>query len=152
MVLALTMVAGCAVSPEVEERRRAAEAEVEEILSLSVDGDGESLAQDCLRRGDSRYIGALGGHHIVFATRGGGLWVNTLRSLCMDLEIQPSAPIAIDVSPSGRICRSDLFYPHLIKEPPPCLLGEFVPVSADQLAEIKAALERKKRCTSDCRR
>jgi hypothetical protein len=158
--LALSLLAGCAVSPETAERRAAVEADITDILSLSVDEDGNSLAQDCLREVDYRNFRALDDRYILFEGRGDKRWVNKLRTRCLDLDLRPGSLIAVRSFSSQRICANDSFvvsdwfgYPWYRRAPwqwgspvapgVQCVLGKFVPVSEDQLAEIEAALERK---------
>lgn len=159
ILLALSIASGCAVSPETAERREAIEADITEILSLSVDDDGKSLAQDCLREVDYRSFRALDDRYILFEGRGEKLWINKLRTRCLDLDMRPGTLIAVRSFSSRRICENDSFVvsdwfdaPWYRRAPwqwgsaldpgVQCVLGEFVPVSEDQLAEIEAALER----------
>lgn len=159
IILALAIVAGCAVSPETAERRAAIEADINEILSLSVDEDGDSLAQDCLREVDYRSFRALDDRYVLFEGRGDEMWVNKLKTRCLDLDLHAGSLIAVRSFSSLRICENDSFivsdwfdYPWYRRWPwhwgspvgpgVQCVLGEFVPVSEDQVAEIEAALER----------
>lgn len=155
--LLLSLIAGCA-TPESAERRRAAEADINEILSLSVDQSGKSLARNCLSELEYRDYRALDERYLVFEGRGDQLWVNKLRTRCPDLGY--GSVLAIESFSSLRICDGDSFvvsewfdWPWYRRWPwhwgtafgtgIQCTLGEFVPVSPDQLAEIEAALERR---------
>lgn len=155
VLLALAIVAGCATSSEIEERRRAAEADIEDILSLSVDEDGESRAQSCLRETDFRNYRVLSDRYMVFDGRGDTLWVNRLASRCPDLDLRPGSVVAVRSFSLARICENDTFIVSdwfdfasasrrgtALGTGIRCRLGPFVPVSEDQLAEIEAALER----------
>ncbi len=154
VVLVLAALAGCAASPEADERRRAAEADIDDILSLSVDADGESLAQNCLRETSYRSYRVLGDRYLVFDGRRDEIWINKLASRCPDLDLRPGSIVAVRSFSSTRICENDTFVVSDWFDFPSatgtglgsgirCRLGPFVPVSADQLAEIKAALERR---------
>jgi hypothetical protein len=77
---ALLIIAGCASSPDDESRRLAMEADIQDILELSLGEDGKPLR--CLS--DLQYGGfrALGEKHLLFTGRGDKRWVNTLRTRC----------------------------------------------------------------------
>jgi hypothetical protein len=149
---ALLLIAGCASSPEDESRRKANEADIQEILSLSIGEDGKPLR--CLS--DSRYTGfrALGEKHLLFTGVGDKRWVNVLRTRCHDLR-HGSVLRVRSFSPS-RLCDADRFavddwfeWPWYSRWPwhwgawssgMTCTLGQFYPVTESQVAEIEAVL------------
>lgn len=149
--------AACAVSPEAESRRKAIEADIDEILSLPLDPAEYGEPKRCLSEHEFRTFRALDDRHILFDGRRGKLWINTLRGRCHDLRwghvlvVRPTA--------SSRMCDMDRFqvadwfdWPWYRRWPwhwgawgtgPMCVLGNFQPVSEAQVQEIKALLEQR---------
>lgn len=149
------IVAGCAVSPEAEERRAAIEADIEEILSLSLNVEELGEPERCLSDVQYRSFRALGERHILFEGSRDRLWVNSLRSRCVDLR--HGDVLVTRQFQSRRLCKDDQFavaeyfdLPYYRRWPwnwgrwptgPVCFLGEFQPVSQEQVDEIEARLE-----------
>jgi len=150
----LPLLAGCAVSPEVEARRLAVETEIDAILSQPLPPEFGEM-QRCLSDSDFRGFRALDEKHLLFHGRRDRLWVNTLRMRCPDLRY---GDILVVKQFSGtRMCDADRFYatdwfdwPWYRRWPwhwggswtsgMQCSLGQFQPVTADQVAEIEAVL------------
>ncbi len=149
------LIAGCAVSPEVEERRAAIEADIDEILSLSLDVEEYGEPKRCLSEAQYRSFDALGDRHILFEGTRDRLWVNTLRGRCIDLR--HGDVLVTRQFQTRRLCKDDQFavaeyfeWPYYQRWPwnwgrwpagPVCILGEFQPVSREQVDEIEARLE-----------
>ena len=153
--VAALLVAGCAVSPEVEERRAAIDASIDEILSQPIDVDTYGEPKRCLSNVEFRSFRALNNKTILFTGRGGKQWINRLRASCFDLD-RGDVLVTRSLS-SNRICERDSFdvadwfsWPWYRRYPwqwgaglgrGTCMLGEFKPVTDEQLREIEAVLE-----------
>lgn len=148
--------AGCATTPEVENRRRAVEADIDEILSLPLDPTEFGETRKCLLDSQYRNFRPLGDRHILFEGRRDKLWINTLRGRCRDLR---HGGVLVVKSFSGtRMCDMDRFqvadwfaWPWYRRWPwhwgsawatgPICSLGKFQPVLESQVEEIEALLD-----------
>lgn len=148
----LLIIAGCASSPDDESRRLAMEADIQDILELSLGEDGKPLR--CLS--DLQYGGfrALGEKHLLFTGRGDKRWVNTLRTRCYDLR--HGSVLRVRSHSFSRLCDADRFavddwfeWPWYSRWPwhwgswstgMTCSLGKFYPVTESQVAEIEAVL------------
>lgn len=153
--VAVLLIAGCAVSPEVEERRAAIDASIEEILSQPIDVDTYGEAKRCLSNAEFRSYRALNNRTMLFVGRRGKQWINRLRTSCFDLD-RGDVLITRSFS-SSRICERDTFdvadwfsWPWYRRYPwqwgiglgsGSCMLGEFRPVTEEQVREIEAVLE-----------
>lgn len=146
----------CATSPLDEERRRAQEADIAEVLSTPLDPAEFGETKRCLSDREYRGFRVLDSRRILFEGRQGRLWLNTLRSPCHDLR-HGSALVVRQFS-ATRMCDKDRFnatdwfsWPWYRRSPGSwwqdwgsgvsCSLGEFQPVTAEQVAEIEAILE-----------
>jgi hypothetical protein len=149
------LLAGCAVSPEAESRRQATEAEIAAILSQPLDPAEYGEARRCISESELRNFEALDDRRIVFEGRQGRLWINTLRTTCPDLQY--AQVLRVKSISFSRICDmdrflpSDWFYWPWYRRWPwaydrdwgmamSCTLGDFQPVTEEQVAEIKAVL------------
>ena len=153
---AALLCAACAVNPEAENRRRANEADIADVLSLPLDPAEFGETRRCLSDMDFRNFRALDDRRILFEGRRGRLWLNTLRMPCPDLR---HGDVLIVRRISGtRICDMDTFqvadwfyWPWYRRWPwhwggnwgmgMSCSLGKFQPVTAAQIAEIEAILK-----------
>jgi hypothetical protein len=146
MIASLLALAGCATSPEDEQRRKDMEADVDDILSYELDPLEYGKPKTCLSDHEYRSYRALGKRHLLFRGRQGRLWVNVLRGRCSGLYddsvfiMKPNMP--------GRLCDTDRFevVDRLnslsdINAAAQCALGEFKPVTAAQVKEIENRLE-----------
>ncbi len=155
-VLAMLLVCGCATSPEVEERERAVETTIENILSEPLDEAAYGKPLRCLNSSQYRDFRVLDDQRIVFAGSRGRLWLNTLRMRCPDLRHATALRIR-SISTVGRICDMDTFqagdwfdWPWYRRWPwrwgstwhsgISCSLGTFQPITESQLTAIEAAL------------
>lgn len=153
--LAALLLPGCAVSPEVESRRQAIEADIDEILSLPLDPSEYGEPRRCLSDMEFRNFRPLDDRHIVFDGRRGKLWINTLRGRCPDLR--HGNVLVVRKFAGSRMCERDQFrvtdwfdWPWYRRWPwnwgtwgtgPMCTLGQFQPVTEAQVDEIEARLE-----------
>jgi hypothetical protein len=146
MIASLLALAGCATSPEDEQRRKDMEADVDDILSYELDPLEYGKPKTCLSDHEYRSYRALGNRHLLFLGRQERLWVNVLRGRCPNLRdhsvfiMKPNMP--------GRLCDTDRFevVDRLnslsdINAAAQCALGEFKPVTAAQVKEIENRLE-----------
>lgn len=148
-------VAACAVSPEVEERRQAIEADIDEILSLPLDPAEYGDVKRCLSDMEYRNFRPIDERHVLFEGRRDKLWMNKLRGRCSDLRF--GNVLVVRQFSGSRMCDGDQFrvtdwfdWPWYRRWPwywgswgtgPTCTLGKFQPVTEDQVAEIEARLE-----------
>ena len=101
----LLIISGCASSPEDEDRRKAIEADIQEILSLSL---GENIKPlRCLSETQYRGFRALDEKHMLFTGTGGKLWINVLRNRCHDLR--HGSILRVRSHSYSRICDTDRF-------------------------------------------
>ena len=147
--------ASCAVSPEVESRRKAIEADIDDILSLPLDVDEYGETKRCLSDNEYRTFRALDDRHILFEGRRDKQWINTLRGRCHDLRW--GHVLVVRPTSASRMCDMDRFevadwfdWPWYRRWPwrwgtwgrgPMCVLGKFQPVTEAQMQEIEALLE-----------
>ena len=151
---ALLLVAGCATSPQDEERRQAIEADILDIVTLSLGEDGKPLR--CLSDVHYGGIRPLDEKHLLFTGKGDRQWVNILRHRCSDLR--HGSVLRVRPHSSSHICSTDRFavddwfeWPWYSRAPwhwgawstgMTCTLGSFYPVTEAQLEEILAVIRR----------
>ncbi len=135
----------------------AAEADIDAILSVQFDPAKYGETRRCLADREYRSFRPLGDRHILFDGSRGRLWINILQHRCSDLRYGD----VVVVRPFGgmRMCQMDQFqvadwfdWPWYRRWPwhwgPSWgtgirrALGEFQPVTAEQVAEIEAVLQR----------
>jgi hypothetical protein len=154
VLAALLLVTGCATSPEEEDRREAIEADILDILSLSLGEDVKPVR--CLSELQYRGIRPLDEKHLLFTGKGDKQWVNILRHRCHDLR--HGSVLRVRLHSTMHICSTDRFavddwfeWPWYSRAPRhwgawstgmTCTLGEFYPVTEAQLAEILAVIRR----------
>lgn len=149
------LLGGCASSAVSEDQREFAQARIAEILSQPLDTAEYGETERCLRDTEFRTFRALDDRHILFEGRRDRYWVNTLPHRCADIRF---GDILIVRRFSGtRMCAMDQFsvadwfdWPWYRRWPwrwwspwhtgMTCLLGEFQPVTEQQVEEIKAVL------------
>ena len=152
------LIAGCASSPEAEERRLEKQASIADILSQPLDPAEYGEVKRCLADVEYRSFKALDEKHILFEGRGDELWINTLRAPCSDLR---HGDVLIIRKFSGRrLCDMDTFevadwfnWPWYRRTPwnwgttwgvgMRCTLGKFQPVTQAQVDEIEAVIRSK---------
>lgn len=142
----LLTAAGCATSPEDEDRRKAMEADIDEILAYENDPAEVGEPRNCLSENEFRSHRPLGNRHLLFEGKRGQLWVNVLRGRCSSLDT--NSVLVMKPSLSGRLCEMDRFnvvyrFESLssARSAPSCVLGEFKPVTEAQVEEIEARLK-----------
>ncbi len=159
-VLALAMLgAGCAISPEEASRRQALDADIAAILAPPLDPAVFGETKRCLGDNEYRSFRALDDRRMLFEGRGDKLWINTLRTSCP--ELRWGDVLVVRSFNFRRICESDSFavadwfdWPWYRRWPwqwgtrlgtgMTCTLGEFKPVTKDQVEGIEALLDSKR--------
>ena len=152
VLAALLLVTGCATSPEEEDRREAIEADILDILQLSLGEDVKPLR--CLSELQYRGIRPLDEKHLLFTGKGDQQWINILRHRCSDLR--HGSVLRVRSHSTMHICSTDRFavddwfeWPWYSRAPwrwgawstgMTCTLGQFYPVTEAQLAEILAVI------------
>ena len=154
--VAALLVAGCAATPETESRRQFRDAQIDAILARPwVDSAESGAMKRCLNDTEYRTFRALDDRHLLFEGRRDRLWVNTLRHRCPDLRYGDI--LVVRSFSSFRMCEMDRFgvadwfdWPWYRRWPwrwgtpwhtgMTCVLGEFQPVTEEQVAEIRAVL------------
>jgi len=156
IVLSVTLFyAGCAASPETENRRRAIDAEVDAILAQSLNDPSTGKPERCLSESEYRRFEVLDDRHLLFEGRRDRFWINTLRSHCPDLQYG-NVLVVRSYGSITRICELDSFvadewfsWPWYRRWPwhwgtwgtgMRCTLGDFQPVTATQVQAIKDVL------------
>jgi len=146
IIASLLVLAGCAMSPEDEQRKKDMEADVDDILSYELDLAEYGEPKTCLLDSEYRSYHALGKRHVLFRGRQGKLWVNVLRGRCPNLD--DDSVFVLKPSMGGRLCDTDRFnvadrFDSLssANTAPTCVLGEFKPVAEAQVKEIETRLE-----------
>lgn len=157
--LTLTLAcAGCATSPEAEERTQATAEEIEAILNQPLDVAEYGETKRCLAGNEYRNFRVLDDQRILFEGRGGKYWLNTLRMRCPDLRFATALQVKSMYS-YGRICDMDTFQPgdwfdwpwyrrwsrgwsNRASTSMTCSLGKFQPITEAQVDSIEAALKR----------
>ena len=150
------LLAGCAVSPEAASRRQAMEASIEAILAESLQIPELGKPSRCLAERQYDNIRILDERRILFSHRRGEYWINDLGVRCPDLRY--ADVLRVRTFSHSRICAMDSFYANEWFEWPwyrrwpwywsgwgteiRCILGDFHPVSAAQVAEIAVVLGR----------
>jgi hypothetical protein len=122
------------------------EADIDDILSYELDPAEYGEPGNCLSEAEYRSYRALGKRHLLFSGRQGKLWVNVLRGRC--LRLSDDSVFIMRSSQGGRLCAMDRFNVVDRSDPlaradtsPMCILGEFKPVTEDQVKEIEDRLE-----------
>ena len=161
VLAALLFCAGCAASPEAVERAKAADRDIESILSEPLDAADYGEERRCLGEHEYRSFRVLDEYMILFAGRRGKLWLNTLRMRCPDLRHATILRVK-SFSTMGRICDMDSFqtgdwfdWPWYRRWPwrwgthwgtgIPCTFGKFQPVTESQITAIEEALKSRSR-------
>lgn len=138
--------AGCATSPEDEERRKAMEADIDDILSYELDPLEYGEPRRCLSESEYRSYRALGKRHLLFWGRQDKRWVNVLRGRCSNLN--RDSIFIMEPTSGTQVCELDRFRVgdrldsvRNASMMPTCVLGTFKPVTEAQVEEIEQRLE-----------
>lgn len=146
LVASFLAFAGCATSPEEEQRRKDMEADIDDILSYELDPLEYGESRKCLSSNEYRSYRALGKRHLLFWGRQNKRWVNVLRGRCSNLS--RDSIFVMEPSMSTQLCELDQFrvgdrFDSLQNAAmmSTCVLGIFKPVTEAQVEEIMNRLE-----------
>ena len=106
-VAALLVLAGCAATPEDEQRRKDMEADIDDILSIELDPADFGEPKDCLSDSEYRSFRALGDRHLLFEGLRNKQWVNVLRGRCRHAD--DDSIFIMKPGMAGRLCDKDRF-------------------------------------------
>ena len=139
--------AACASDPAqtAAEQQQVAE-QIDTILTQPLGDEEYGGGVRCLSTHLYDSVEVLDTRHVLFKGRGERLWVNTLRNTCVGLRKRDV--LQFDVRGS-QICNLDTFtavsnaFFGWQRTSATCSLGDFSPVTAEQVAMIEAALDTK---------
>ena len=137
------LLAGCA-SDAAKPDYEAQEESIDQILSEPLGEAEYTEGIRCLPVYSYNSVDILDNRHVVFEGTGGKLWLNRLRNRCTGLRRNDT--LKFDVRTS-QLCSLDTFEAISLNVVGPtrtsatCSLGEFMPISKEQLDGIKAALK-----------
>ena len=140
--------AACASDPAqtAAEQQQVAE-QIDTILTQPLGEEDYGGGERCISTSLYDSVEVLDTRHVLFKGRGERLWVNTLRSNCVGLRKRDV--LQFDIRGS-QICNLDTFTAVTNtfgwqRTSATCSLGDFAPVTAEQVAMIEAALDTKKK-------
>ncbi len=143
LLLLAFLLAGCA-SEASKPDYEAQEESIDQILSEPLGEAEYTEGVRCLPVYSYNSVDILDNRHVVFKGTGGRLWLNRLRNRCTGLRRNDT--LKFDVRAS-QLCSLDTFEAISLNVVGPtrtsatCSLGEFMPITKEQLDGIKAALE-----------
>jgi hypothetical protein len=150
LVFALLLV-GCVSDPAevanaAEEQQQVAD-DIEAILTQPLDKDEYAKGERCISTFQYHSVDVLDNEHVVFKGSGGKLWLNTLRTPCIGLRRRDVLRFELRGS---QLCNLDDFVaidPTRsigARSSATCALGDFEPITKEQVTLIKAALEKQR--------
>lgn len=145
-ILAASLLIGaCVSSPLDEQRRLEREQAIDDILSFKLDPAEYGETVRCLSSADFDSVTGLDDRHLLVRGRRDRLWVNTLRGRCLGLD--KHSTLIIEKFGSSQTCRLDRFevYDSFAGGPTSgavqCVMGDFQPVTQEQVDEIEAIID-----------
>ena len=136
--------------PEQEEKRASTPLEdIETILTQPMGQEEYVEAQRCLSRYQYQSVKIIDDQHVLFEGRRGKAWLNTLRRRCIGLR-RHDIPVFDNRTARAQLCNLDDFVgmeqrmSGLGRASATCVLGDFQPVTEQQVALIKATVESRK--------
>lgn len=141
LLLVTLLIAGCASNNVPSERP---DPSVDEILAQAADPDVYGVPLRCLNSGQYNRVEVLDRRNLVFWGPGDRIWLNRLRAECLGLR--RNAVLRFDLH-SSRVCnldsvtaveRSFWFWRRTSAS---CSLGQFEPISMEQVAALKTAIQ-----------
>ncbi len=142
LLVGMGLAAGAEAKPSEDQKaREAAKHEaIEDILSKPLPEEAYAQRERCLASHQYDSVDILDDRHLVFKGRGHRIWVNELRNRCVGLR--PRDVLQFEVH-ANRICDLDMFQAvdtSIGIKGGICSLGQFTPVTAEQVQAIKAAV------------
>ncbi|MFW6092746.1 MAG: DUF6491 family protein [Pseudomonadota bacterium] len=138
----LLLLGGCASAPSSEEQEAHREA-VEDILSEPLGAEAYAETERCLSTHQYRSVEVLDAQHVLFRGPGDRAWLNTLRRRCIGLRRGDTLQFRLR---DNRVCSLDTFeavdgfFWFWDRTSGVCSLGDFAPVTPEQVEAIRAAL------------
>lgn len=142
------LLTGCASDPaETAAAQQEVSEQIDTILTQPLGEEDYGGGERCISTNLYDSVDVLDTRHVLFKGRGNRLWVNTLRSTCVGLRKRDVLQFEIRGS---QICNLDTFTAvsnsfGWQRTSATCSLGDFSPVTAEQVAMIEAALDTKKK-------
>jgi hypothetical protein len=147
--LAAGALTGCASDPaETAAAQQEVAEQIDTILTQPLGEEDYGGGERCISTNLYDSVEVLDTRHVLFKGRGNRLWVNTLRNTCVGLRKRDV--LQFDIRGS-QICNLDTFtamsnaFFGWQRTSATCSLGDFSPVTAEQVAMIEAALDTKKK-------
>lgn len=143
-----SLLTGCASDPaETAAAQQEVSEQIDTILTQPLGEEDYGGGERCISTNLYDSVDVLDTRHVLFKGRGNRLWVNTLRSTCVGLRKRDVLQFEIRGS---QICNLDTFTAvsnsfGWQRTSATCSLGDFSPVTAEQVAMIEAALDTKKK-------
>lgn len=142
---------GCAASgpaqQELEARAQKKQEALEDILNTPLTAEAYGgQGERCLSTHAYRTVEVLDDQHVLFKGSGDKLWLNKLRSRCLGLR--PNETLRFQLR-NNRVCELDNFqsfdsFMHAAHFSGNCTLGEFQPVTPEQVEAIEVAFREAK--------
>ena len=132
----------------VEEEAEGPVEDIETILTQPLGQDEYVEAERCLSKFSFDRVEIIDDQHVLFRGRRGKAWLNTLRSRCVGLR-RHDIP-RLEYRSSSQLCNLDTLvgmsssFSGFSRTSAPCALGDFQPVTEEQVALIKATVESRK--------
>lgn len=119
--------------------------DIETILTQPLGQDEYVEAERCLSRYSFHSVDIIDDAHVLFSGRRGKAWLNTLRRPCIGLNRRDIPKF--EYRASSQLCNLDDFvgmdsgFSGFTRTSASCALGDFQPVTPEQVALIKATVE-----------
>ena len=146
--LLAVVLAGCASdAAKTAEQQQEVGEEIEAILTQPLGDEEYGKSERCISTYQYDSVEVLDNQHVVFKGRGKKLWLNTLRGRCIGLRKRDVLKFELRGS---QLCNLDDFVAinttmHFGTETSAkCALGDFSPITEEQVALMKAAVEKKR--------
>lgn len=119
--------------------------EIEALLSGPSGSESYVEPEQCIRTRDIRSTDILDERHLVFQMRGKKYYLVQFRNRCFGLR--PNVAISYQTR-SSLLCRLDqitVFDPPMPTMGIPCAIPGFIPIEAEQIAQLREALKAQRR-------
>jgi hypothetical protein len=145
--LVIVLLAGCASRPADEQEPSVAEATreaIQDILTTPLDADEYAETVRCLSTHAYRSVEVLDNQNVLFKGPGDRAWLNQLRHPCVGLRPRDTLQFRLR---DNRVCDMDTFEAVdtflrvWSRTSAMCSLGQFQPVTPEQVEAIRAAVK-----------
>ncbi len=138
-VITLVFLAGCAsTTPSTQTSQR-----LDEILRAMADNSTEATSRRCLSTSVYNNVDVLDDRRLLFRGIGDRAWVNELRHRCPGLRLRDTLVFELHTNQAcalDQVSAADRLFLSFKRTGPTCTLGEFQPVTPEQLTMIDDAL------------